>query len=127
MAKSELGFRLTKIADIGYITILYAISALVIAKAFDKVSKRIDVEEDSTKSSLRLFLEITLYLWAAGILIYGVRNLMELVPSPLEGIYGLEHLRVKELGNAGVFVFIFFYFEESLKKKMTVLYNRLLI
>lgn len=127
MVKSELGFRLTKIADIGYITILYAISALIIAKAFDKVSKRIDVEEDSTKSSLRLFFEITLYLWAAGILIYGIRNLMELVPSPLEGVYGLEHLRVKELGNAGVFVFIFFYFEESLKKKMTVLYNRLLI
>jgi len=68
-----------------------------------------------------------LYLWAAGILIYGVRNLMDLIPSPFDGVYGLEHLRVKELGNAGVFIFIFFYFEESLKKKMTVLYDRLLI
>jgi hypothetical protein len=127
MVKSELGFRLTKIADIGYITILYAIAALILAKVFDKVSKVLDVEDDSKKSSPRLFFEIILYLWAAGILIYGVRNLMELVPSPFDGVYGLEHLRVKELGNAGVFVFIFFYFEESLKKKMTVLYNRLLI
>jgi hypothetical protein len=127
MVKSELGFRLTKIADIGYITILYAIAALILAKVFDKVSKVLDVEDDSKKSSPRLFFEIILYLWAAGIVIYGVRNLMELVPSPFDGVYGLEHLRVKELGNAGVFVFIFFYFEESLKKKMTVLYNRLLI
>lgn len=127
MVKSELGFRLTKIADIGYITILYAIAALILAKVFDKVSKVLDVEDDSKKSSPRLFFEIILYLWAAGIVIYGVRNLMELVPSPFDGVYGLEHLRVKELGNAGVFVFIFFYFEESLKKKMTVLYDRLLI
>ena len=127
MVKSELGFRLTKIADIGYITILYAIAALILAKVFDKVSKVLDVEDDSKKSSPRLFFEIILYLWAAGIVIYGVRNLMELVPSPFDGVYGLEHLRVKELGNAGVFIFIFFYFEESLKKKMTVLYNRLLI
>ena len=127
MAKSELGFRLTKIADIGYITILYAISALVLAKAFDIVSKKIDIEPNEQKSSIKLFIEIIIYLWTAGIVIYGVRNLMELVPSPLEGVFGLEHLRVKELGNAGVFVFIFFYFEESLKKKLTVLYNRLLI
>lgn len=127
MVKSELGFRLTKIADIGYITILYAIFGLLLAKVFDKVSKQIDIEEDSKKTTLRLFLEIVLYLWSAGIIIYGVRNLMEFIPSPFEGVYGLEHIRVKELTNAGVFVFIFFYFEESLKKKMTVLYNRLLI
>jgi len=127
MVKSELGFRLTKIADIGYITILYAIAALILAKVFDKVSKVLDVEDDTKKSSPRLFFEIILYLWAAGILIYGVRNLMDLIPSPFDGVYGLEHLRVKELGNAGVFIFIFFYFEESLKKKMTVLYDRLLI
>lgn len=127
MTKSELGFRLTKIADIGYITILYAISALVLAKAFDILSKKIDTEPNEQKSSIKLFIEIIIYLWTAGIVIYGVRNLMELVPSPLEGVFGLEHLRVKELANAGVFVFIFFYFEESLKKKLTVLYNRLLI
>ncbi len=127
MAKSELGFRLTKIADIGYITILYAVSALAMAKAFDILSKKIDTEPNEQKSSVKLFIEIIIYLWTAGIVIYGVRNLMELVPSPLEGVFGLEHLRVKELGNAGVFVFIFFYFEESLKKKLTVLYNRLLI
>lgn len=127
MVKSELGFRLTKIADIGYITILYAIAALILAKVFDKVSKVVDIEDDTKKSSPRLFFEIILYLWAAGIVIYGVRNLMELIPSPFDGVYGLEHLRVKELGNAGVFIFIFFYFEESLKKKMNVLYNRLLI
>ncbi len=127
MVKSEFGFRLTKIADIGYITILYAVSALVLAKAFDIVSKKIDKEPNEQKSSTKLFIEIIVYLWVAGIVVYSIRNLMELIPSPLEGVFGLEHLRVKELGNAGVFVFIFFYFEESLKKKLTVLYDRLLI
>jgi hypothetical protein len=127
MRHSELGFRLVKIADIGYITILYAVSAIVLAKVFDKVTKRLDNETDSQKTSFRLFTEVVLYLWVAGALIYIIRNLMELVPSPFEGVYGLEHTKVKELGNASVFVFVFLYFGESLKKKLTLLYDRLLL
>ena len=125
--KHELGFRLVKIADIGYITILYAISGLVITKAFDVTTAKLDREENKQKSSLRLFFEIVLYLWIAGIIIYAIRNIMEIIPSPFEGVYGLQHLQVKELGNAGVFVFIFFYFGESLKEKLNVMYDRLLI
>ena len=106
---------------------LYAIFALFISKVFDLVSKKIDTQENTQKISSRLFLEIILYLWAAGVLIYGVRNVMEYIPSPLNGVYGLDHLRVKELGNAGVFIFIFFYFGETLKAKLTVLYDRLLV
>lgn len=127
MGKLEIGFRLVKIADIGYITILYAISALVVAKAFDIISKKIDTEPNTEKTSFRLFFEIVIYLWIAGILVYSMRNIMEFIPSPLEGVYGLEHLRVKELTNAGVFVFIFFYFGEALKNKLTALYQRLLV
>jgi len=59
MVKSELGFRLTKIADIGYITILYAIAALILAKVFDKVSKVLDVEDDTKKSSPDFFLKLS--------------------------------------------------------------------
>jgi hypothetical protein len=125
MVKSELGFRLVKIADIGYITILYAIAALVTAKVFDLGLKKIDTMKDKEKSNFQLFLEIILILWAAGILIYIIRNVMEIIPSPFEGLLGFEHKRVKELSNAGVFIFIFFYFGEALKKKLTVLYDRL--
>ena len=125
--KHELGFRLIKIADIGYITILYAISGLVITKAFDLTTAKLDTQENKQKSSFRLFFEIVLYLWIAGIVIYAVRNIMEIIPSPFEGVYGLQHLQVKELGNAGVFVFIFFYFGESLKEKLNIMYDRLLI
>ena len=127
MKHSELGFRLIKVADIGYITILYAVSALVLAKAFDIGMKAIDKQPNEEKSSLQLFFEIILALWVAGILIYIIRNIMGYIPSPFEGVFGLEHLRVKELDRAGIFIFIFFYFGEALKKKLTVLYNRLLI
>ncbi len=125
--KHELGFRFVKIADIGYITILYAISGLVITKAFDVTTAKLDTKENKQKSTLRLFFEIVLYLWLAGIIIYAIRNIMEYIPSPFEGVYGLQHLQVKELENAGVFVFIFFYFGESLKKKLNILYDRLLV
>jgi hypothetical protein len=126
MKHSEVGFRLVKIADIGYITILYAISALLFAKVFDKLMKLFDTEDDAQKSSLRLFIEIIVYLWIAGIIMYLVRNIMGIIPSPFEGLYGFEHLRVKELDRGGVFIFIFLYFGEALKKKLTLLYDRLL-
>jgi hypothetical protein len=100
---------------------------LFIAKLFDKLVHSLDTKENEEKTSLQLFIEIVLYLWLAGAILYAIRNLMELVPSPFEGIFGLEHKRVKELGNAGVFIFIFFYFGEALKKKLTVLYDRLLV
>ena len=127
MKHSELGFRLVKIADIGYITILYAISALILAKAFDRVTKYFDTKDDEQKTSFRLFVEIILYLWLAGIIMYLVRNIMGIIPSPFEGLYGFEHLRVKELDRGGVFIFIFLYFGEALKKKLTLLYERLLL
>jgi hypothetical protein len=127
MVKSELGFRVIKIADIGYITILYAIAALVAAKGFDVAYRILDKKKNEDKSNVQLFLEIIITLWAAGIVIYLVRNIMELIPSPFEGVFGFEHRRVKELSNAGVFVFIFFYFGEALKKKLTVLYERLIV
>ncbi len=122
-----IGFRLTKIADIGYTAILHATFALVLAKVFDTVSEKVDTEENTHKTSLRLFLEVTLYVWAAGVTIYLVRNIMGMIPSPLEGLYGFRHFRLKELNSANIFIFVFFYFGESLKKKITVLYDRILI
>jgi hypothetical protein len=45
-------------------------------------------------------------IWIIGVSTYIIRNIVELIPSPFEGIQGLIHKRVKELGSAGVYTLI---------------------
>ena len=49
-----------------------------------------------------VFLEICCQLFIIGILVYLLRNLVELIPFPLEGIYGYQHFRVRELYSGGI-------------------------
>ena len=43
---------------------------------------------------------------------YIARNIIQLIPFPLEGVYGFEHLKVKEVSSGALltmFATIFFY------------------
>ena len=68
-------------------------------------------------------LDIIVIIWINGVIIYIVRNLVELIPSPFNGMYGLVHVKVKELQNATVFVFALLYFQYPLRQRINYLYN----
>jgi len=116
--KDEILFRLVKIVDIGYVTVLYFFVAIVLAKALDFFNGKITKEEEQKKSKLFRALELTLILWYTGVLYYIVRNLVELVPSPLDGLFGYQHALLKELKTAGIFTFLFLYFQKGIKDKI---------
>ena len=61
----------------------------------------------------------------SGIIIYLVTNIVELIPSPFNGVCGFEHLRLKELKNGVVFVFVFLYFQKNFKSKLQLLYDNI--
>jgi len=108
--------------DIGYITVIYFILGLVCAFVLNNILEVNNNEEYKKKSSLIILLEIIGILWLNGIIIYIVRNLVQLIPSPFNGIYGLRHNDVKELGNATVFVFALLYFQYPLRQRINNLY-----
>jgi hypothetical protein len=116
--KDEILFRLVKVVDIGYVTVLYFFVAIVLAKALDFFNGKITKEEEQKKSKLFRALELTLILWYTGVLYYIVRNLVELVPSPLDGLFGYQHALLKELKTAGIFTFLFLYFQKGIKDKI---------
>lgn len=122
----NLLFRVVKIADIGYITTLYFFVAFFLSIGIDHTLGTFDPKSADAKSTARLFAECILHVFAVGVITYIVRNIAELVPSPFDGIAGLIHARVKELGNASVFVFIFLFFQQHLRDKLTYLSKRLL-
>ncbi len=112
-------------ADIGLITVIYASIGLLLAKVFDRFDKPVDKEAEAKKSILQIFLEYALIIFFIGILTYIVRKIVSKIPSPFDGNYGLEHMRIKELGNVAIFVFTFLSFQDHLKEKTQVLFERL--
>jgi hypothetical protein len=71
----------------------------------------------------QLTLEFILTVWLYGVLIYIVRNLIELVPFPLDNYHGFSHKKVKELSSAMVFSFTFLLFSKYLKAKLDFYYK----
>jgi len=118
----NLPFRLTKIMDIGYITVIYFLIGIVCAFTLNNILHIDDIDKYKTKTVPIQLLEIVGILWLNGIIIYTVRNLVELIPSPFNGMYGLVHTKVKELQNATVFVFALLYFQYPLRQRINFLY-----
>lgn len=115
--------RMIKIVDIGYIAVLYMICSMVFAALTDSVMGQFDPSAEAKKSTMQLTAELVLTVWLYGVLIYTVRNLVELVPFPMDGYRGFNHRKVKELGSAMVFTFTFVLFSNYLKSKIVFYYN----
>ncbi len=118
-------FQLVKMADIGLITVIYASIGLVLAKVLDRFDIPLDKEAEAKKSTLQIFLEYALIMFFIGIISYIVRKFVKLIPSPFDRNYGLEHARIKELGNVAIFVFTFLSFQDHLNEKTKLLFDRL--
>jgi len=123
--KKELIIRSIKILDIGYVTAIYFILGLVLAKLCDKKLGKFDSKKDSKKSIYLHMIELILYLWFIGVVIYIIRNLVPLIPFPLDGVYGFKHLNVKELTSATVFSISFMYFQVYYQNKIKYIFSKI--
>lgn len=123
--KVDLDMRLVKILDIGYISIIYFILGVLVSRTFDKFYGKFDKKNDDKKSIYMVGIELLVLIWIMGIIIYIVRNLAELIPSPLDGINGFKHSMVKELGGAAVFTMIIMSYTYYFKNKLDYFNERL--
>jgi len=121
---NDLLMRSIKIIDIGYITVLYIIFSIGFAYITDKAMGKFDEKKHKNKSKMRLTIELICEMWIYGVFIYIVRNLVGLIPFPLDGYHGFEHKRLKELTNPAVFTFTYIFFSDYLKTKLTYFYNK---
>uniref|UniRef100_A0A6C0IJU7 Uncharacterized protein n=1 Tax=viral metagenome TaxID=1070528 RepID=A0A6C0IJU7_9ZZZZ len=117
------GFRLIKILDIGYVTIIYFLLAIIIAVLLNKIYGEYNEKDEKKKSTFRKSLDVVGMIWINGIIMYIVRNLVPLIPSPFNNIYGFKHARLKELESAYVFDFVLIYTQTNLVKRMGVFFD----
>ncbi len=128
--RDEIEMRTVKIIDIGYITIVYFILAVLVSIGYDKAFGIYDPQDDDKKSIYRVALELIGIMWLFGVTIYIARNVVELIPSPLSYVplsnpnRKFDHTKLKELTSASVFIFIFIGTNRFFKDKFFYFYNR---
>ena len=127
--KEEVIIRGIKLIDIGFITFLYGISALIVAGLLDRyVFKYITLQpglEDKDKDKYVLVLETLICLAITGMVAYLLRNLLQLVPFPLEGVYGFSHMKVPEVKSGNIISVILVFFAFTFRNKMVILQSKI--
>lgn len=123
--KTDLTLRGIKLLDICFLTTIYFLVGTATAKLIDKVVGKFDKEKEDKKNVIRIFIETILFLSILGIAIYLIRNGVELIPFPLDGWYGFQHKKVKELSGGIILSFSILYFQNYLRAKLNYLFTRL--
>jgi hypothetical protein len=126
-AALNLPFRLVKMMDMGYVTSIYVILAIFLSTVLDEALGKFDKGESDREGPLISVLKTIAHLWIAGIIIYIVRNVVELIPSPFQGMAGYDHFRLKELTTAAAFVFIFLLYQKNLRARLNYLYDMMVV
>ena len=116
--KDEIVFRSIKMLDIGYVTVLYFIIAYVLGHYLDILFLNIYGNNYESKSKIYLILEVLFQITLVGIFAYIGRNIIQLIPSPFDGIGGFDHKQLKELSSSAFLLVFIFFFQSNLIEKI---------
>jgi hypothetical protein len=127
--EKEIVIRSIKILDIAYITFIYGFIALLAATLLDKyIYKYISfqkVAKEEDKNFYILLFEIFICLTINAIAFYFLRNILQFIPFPLEGVYGFTHMRVNEVQSGAIISVVLVWFSKILRDKMLALQSKL--
>jgi hypothetical protein len=111
-------FLAVKLFDIGYVTFLYFVVGLIFAKGFDLLYGDFDKDKYKNEPNWKLALEIVLHVFAIGVVAYVLRNVVGLVPFPLDGVAGFRHSLLKELEGGHILTLVIILFQKNLEEKV---------
>ena len=108
-----------KLLDIGLTTTYFFVIGLAAAKVFDAIYGKFKREDYKKMNKGLLFLDIVFHMFLVGITAYALRNVIGLIPFPLEGVAGFEHKRLKELSGGTALSLILLFFQDNLRDKVS--------
>jgi hypothetical protein len=121
-------FSFIKILAIAFITVLYSFGGIFITIFSDKyILKEFydKTDEDlENKSTSRHLGETTAILAFYGIIAYLGRNIIQKIPFPLDGLYGLKYTNVKEVASGALLLWIIINYSPILTNKIKIIRKR---
>ncbi len=118
-----------KIVAIAFVTVVYSFGGLLLTVGadrylikdfYDKTDKELE-----KKSTSRHLGETTAILALFGVLAYIGRNVFQLIPFPLEGVYGFKYMNVKEVTSGSLILWILINYSPVLSNKIKIIRKRL--
>ena len=108
--------RLIKIADIIIFSNIYFYLGIFVSYILYKyLSKPYDEKESKLRNFIQLVLEVGILVTC----VYLIRILVKSIPNPLDGLYGFDASKVKELNGGVVLAFAFtFFMKEPISDKV---------
>lgn len=119
-------FLFAKITDIGLVTVYYFLIGVVLSGIIDRTLGKFDPTEYKDVSVIQLTAEICGHLFLLGILAYIMRNIIGMIPFPLEGLGGFRHAQLKEIDGGIILSFILIFFQSNLNDKIMYFNSRVI-
>jgi hypothetical protein len=123
--KKEVIITSIKILDIAYVSVIYATIIITFSVLFDYMIGAVDEKKEVEKNIALVILECWLHICLIAITAYIVRNIVERIPFPLDGVQGFIHSKVKELGGGPIYGFLLFFYSRNLRRKIELLIDRI--
>ena len=108
-----------RLLDIGLLGVYFLFFSIFFSLCIEKLF--LNIFQENTKNSFLLLLEISAYAFFIMIISYIIRNIVELIPFPLDKLYNYDHGRVSELKGGVIFAFAIIIFMKNFKKKLDIL------
>jgi hypothetical protein len=121
LLQKDIIIKSIKLIDIGYIIVLDFLAGYYSATLLDHLFLKLFGDHNLNKNKFRVLFEILVQVMITAIIAYILRNLIEYVPFPLNGISGYNHMRVKELKDGPILLFFIFLFQYKLQEKVEYL------
>jgi uncharacterized membrane protein len=121
----SIPFRTIKILNIGYLGIIYSVLTITISILIDKIMPKYDEKEYNKKEIYIIILECFLSIVLIMIGVYFIRNIVQVLPYPLDNIKSFDHTRLKELNGGVLLAFFVVTFQQNLKNKILHVTKRL--
>lgn len=121
---NEFAMRGLKCIDISLLGCYYLILGIITAVLLDKLLEKHETEIKK-KSTLQLILTVFLNTSLIMIAAYFMRKIVERVPFPLDGVWGYDHSRVKEIKGGVIIAFSIMCFQTNFNKILKhLIYDR---
>ena len=117
--------RLIKMLDISCIGIYYFLLTLITSLFLVKIFPKYDKEKYKKISSFKLVLELLLRVCLIMLSVYFIRIIVKKIPFPLDGYYGYDHNRVRELNGVVIMAFSILVLQKDFKEKTELFGNRI--